>query len=302
MRIVVTGREGQVVRSLVERASSNPSIEIIALGRPELDLADVASIAPAIVRARPNVVVSAAAYTAVDKAEDEPELAFRINEEGAGEVARAARMADASVIHLSTDYVFSGDHIAPYSEGMPTEPKSIYGASKLGGERAVADANPRHLIMRTAWVYSPFGDNFVKTMLKLAETRDRLMVVDDQRGNPTSALDIADAVLAVANRWRTGSGEPFGRYHFAGTGETTWCGFAREILATSSDFRGPSAEVKPIASREYPTRVERPRNSRLDSSRFALDFGFRAPPWRESVRTVVHRLLSSDRVGRQDLQ
>lgn len=292
MRIVITGRDGQVARSLLERAPHEPSLEIVTLGRPEIDLAEAGSVAPAIARIRPDVVVSAAAYTAVDQAEDEPERAFAVNEKGAREVARAARATGAPVIHLSTDYVFSGDHKEPYTEDMPTGPKSVYGASKLAGETAVAEASPDHLILRTAWVYSPFGKNFVKTMLKLAETRDKLTIVDDQRGNPTSAFDIADAILAIVARWKERGSQPFGLYHFAGKGDTTWCGLAREVFAASREVGGPFAEVAPITTEQYPTKAARPRNSRLDARRFAADFGFHAPDWRVSTREVTRRLVA----------
>lgn len=293
MRLVVTGREGQVVRSLLERACGQDSMEILALGRPDLDLAEPASIASAIEGARPDVVISAAAYTAVDKAEDEPERAFAVNEKGAGAVAEAAWKAGAPVIHLSTDYVFSGDHDGPYSETMPTGPRGVYGASKLAGEAAVAAANPDHVILRTAWVYSPFGRNFVKTMLALAETRDQVNVVDDQCGNPTSAHDIADAILAVVARWRSGGRRPRGVYHFAGAGDTTWCGFARYVFEVSRGLDGPFADVKAITTDQFPTRAVRPKNSRLDCSRFAADFGVSAPAWRDSTQQVVRRLLAA---------
>jgi dTDP-4-dehydrorhamnose reductase len=290
MRIVVTGREGQVVRSLIERTSSDPSLEVVALGRPELDLTDPASITSAIVAARPDIVVSAAAYTAVDQAEDEPDLAFLINEKGAGAVAHAARLAGAPVIHLSTDYVFSGETDEPYSEASETGPRSVYGASKLAGEAAVREANPDHLILRTAWVYSPFAKNFVKTMLKLAETRDQLNVVDDQHGNPTSALDIADAILAIIGRWTMRGNRSKDVYHFAGAGEATWCSFARHIFRTSRELGGPFAEAAAITTSQYPTKANRPKNSRLDCSRFASDLGHRPREWQASTEAVVRRL------------
>ena len=205
MRILVTGRQGQVVSSLIEAAAGRPRLEIIAAGRPELDLADPASVHAAIQAARPDIVVSAAAYTAVDQAEDEPEIAAAINERGAGAVAAAAAGIGAPVIHLSTDYVFSGGGERPYREDDPAAPIGVYGATKLAGERAVAAANPRHLILRTAWVYSVYGKNFVKTMLRLAADRDSLSVVADQWGNPTSAHDIADAIRRRATAKRCGA-------------------------------------------------------------------------------------------------
>ncbi|CAN7470950.1 dTDP-4-dehydrorhamnose reductase [Phyllobacterium sp. LjRoot231] len=292
MRIVVTGREGQVVRSLTERAVHHSSIELIALGRPELDLARPETIVDAIHAARPDLVVSAAAYTAVDQAEDEPELAQAINAIGAGAVAQAAAEMGAPVIHLSTDYVFSGEGEKPYVETDPTGPRSAYGRSKLDGELAVGAANSRHLILRTAWVYSPFGKNFVKTMLTLAENRDTVSVVSDQWGNPTSALDIADGILHVADRLRTDSAfDAFGIYHLAGTGNTNWSSFAREIFAASSQRGGPKAEVKDILTAEYPTKAMRPLNSRLSTDRFFGVFDWRAPKWNVSLASVIDKLV-----------
>ncbi|CCV12493.1 dTDP-4-dehydrorhamnose reductase [Mesorhizobium sp. STM 4661] len=292
MRLVVTGRDGQVVRSLVERAHAHTEFEVIALGRPELDLAKPETIAPALAIARPDLVVSAAAYTAVDHAEDEPDLAFAVNGAGAGHVAEAAAGLGVPVIHLSTDYVFDGSGEGAYSEDDEPAPRNVYGASKLAGEQAVAKANPRHLILRTAWVYSPFGRNFVKTMLKLAADRDEIAVVADQWGNPTSALDIADALLHSAAMLRGNKGfASFGVYHLAGTGETNWSGFARHILDTSQAFGGPYARVRDIATVDYPTKAQRPRNSRLATQKFATAFGWVAPGWRESTEEVERCLL-----------
>jgi dTDP-4-dehydrorhamnose reductase len=293
MRIVVTGREGQVVRSLIERAALQPSIELIALGRPGFDLARPETVSEAIHTAKPDLVVSAAAYTAVDLAEDEPELAHAINAVGAGIVSQAATAIGAPVIHLSTDYVFSGEGERPYTETDPTGPRSVYGQSKLDGEMAVAAANARHLILRTAWVYSPFGKNFVKTMLKLAESRDTVSVVSDQWGNPTSALDIADGILRVADRLRTDAAfDTFGIYHLAGTGDTNWSSFAREIFAASSKKGGPHAEVMDILTVEYPTKAARPLNSRLSTGKFFDVFDWRAPEWNASLAPVIDKLVS----------
>jgi dTDP-4-dehydrorhamnose reductase len=293
MRIVVTGKEGQVVRSLIERAASYPDIEVIALGRPELDLSDTSTIAGAISAAAPDIVVSAAAYTAVDQAEDDPDLAHAINVTGAGAVARAASKLGIPVFHLSTDYVFSGDGVEPYSETDKTGPQGVYGQTKLDGEFAVIKANPRHVILRTAWVYSPFGKNFVKTMLRLAESRDSVSVVSDQWGNPTSALDIADAIIEVAKRLDADSSfAGYGIYHVAGTGSINWSGFARAIFASSRQYGGPFAEVIDIVSADYPTKAKRPFNSRLSTDAFFNAFGWRAPDWRISTDATVARLLS----------
>lgn len=292
MRIAVTGRNGQVVRSLLERARELPDLTVIPLGRPELDLARPEGIGAAIAAARPDIVVSAAAYTAVDQAEDEPELARAVNETGAGAVAAAAAASGAPVIHLSTDYVFAGDADRPYVETDPTVPQSVYGRTKLAGEGAVAATNPRHVILRTAWVYSPFGKNFVKTMLRLAAERDVVRVVADQFGNPTSALDVADGILAIAPQLAGGASAPmFGVFHLAGTGTTNWAGFAMHIFDASRAVGGPSATVEEIATSDFTTKARRPANSRLSTNRLHDVFNWRPPDWRVSCRTVVRTLV-----------
>jgi dTDP-4-dehydrorhamnose reductase len=294
MRIVVTGREGQVVRSLVERGSA-AGHDIVAVGRPQLDLAgNAAAIAEAIASAAPDVIVSAAAYTAVDKAEHERELAFAINEEGAGAVARCARELDVPLIHLSTDYVFDGLKQSPYVESDESGPTGVYGATKLAGERAVLAEQPNCAILRTAWVYSPFGANFVKTMLRLAGDRDEIAVVADQRGNPTSALDIADGILSVASTLaRDDRSELRGVFHMTAAGEASWADFAEAIFAVSRDLGGPSATVKAIRTEDYPTPAKRPPNSRLDSTKLEQVHGVRLPEWRSSLPGVVKRLVET---------
>ncbi|WP_226622859.1 dTDP-4-dehydrorhamnose reductase [Brucella anthropi] len=292
MKILVTGREGQVVQSLLEKASQRPDLEVIALGRPELDLTKLDTVRSAIETIKPDLVVSAAAYTAVDLAEDERELVFAANATGAEAVAEAAKTCGVPVIHLSTDYVFAGDNDRPYVETDPTGPRSVYGSSKLEGERLVAQANPQHIILRTAWVYSPFGKNFVKTMLKLAETRDALSVVSDQWGNPTSALDIADAIIQVADHLAAVADfSAYGVYHLVGTGDTNWSGFARAIFSESARLGGPTATVTDIATAEYPTKAARPANSCLSTAKFQQVFNWSAPHWQSSLRDVVSRLV-----------
>lgn len=295
MRIAVTGRSGQVATSLAERARNHPDVEIVLVGRPELDLCEPATILPALEAARPDLVVSAAAYTAVDQAEDEKERAFSINAAGAGHVAAASAELGVPVVHLSTDYVFDGCGSEPYAESDATGPRSVYGASKLEGEALVAKANPRHLILRTAWVYSPFGRNFVRTMLSLAAQRDEINVVADQWGNPTSALDIADGILLASRAVSDAPADAssWGTYHFVGGGETNWSGLARHALETSRALGGPFATVRDIATEDYPTKAQRPRNSRLSTTRFAASFGWMPPDWRSSVETVVRRLLEA---------
>lgn len=295
MRILVTGRDGQVARSLAERGGAQ---ELVFVGRPELDLADPASIERMVAVVAPDLIVSAAAYTAVDRAEDEPELAMAVNGEGPGVLARAAVRIGAPVIHLSTDYVFDGSLDRPWREDDPVAPLGVYGATKLAGEQAVAASGATYAILRTAWVYGPFGSNFVRTMLRLAETRGELGVVEDQIGCPTSALDIADAVLAVVDAWRT---EPRrgadAIYHFAGTGEASWADFARTIFAESAKRSGPVADVKGIPTSAWPTKARRPANSRLDSRHFVTTFGHPARPWREALSEVMDRLLPSPKTA-----
>lgn len=293
MRIVVTGGpEGQVLQSLVEQGEA-AGHEIVALGRPQLDLAgDPESISAAVAASEPEAVVSAASYTAVDKAESEAELAFAINARGAGAIARAAGALGVPLVHLSTDYVFSGLKPSPYNEEDPTDPVSVYGASKLAGEEAVLAQHSRAAILRTAWVYSPFGANFVKTMLRLARDRDEVSVIADQHGNPTGALDIADTILEILPKLGTSSDPRLGGvFHMTGQGETTWAGFAEAIFAASRAHGGPSASVRPIGTSEYPTPAKRPGNSRLDNSKLAETYGLRLPQWQCSLERVIARLV-----------
>jgi len=291
MRIAVTGKVGQVVTSLMERATA-AGHEMIALGRPELDLADAASVSRAIQAAAPDAIVSAAAYTAVDKAEGEAALAHQVNAQGARAVAQAAASLGIPLIHISTDYVFSGDLDRPYRETDPTGPTGVYGASKLAGEGAVLEVYPQgSAVLRVAWVYSPFGGNFVKTMIRLAGDRDEISVVSDQLGNPTSALDIADGILKVIGNLAS-SHDPMlrGVFHMTAKGEATWADLAEEVFVLSAACGGPSAVVKRIPSSAYPTPARRPPNSRLDCHALAKVHGVELPEWRSSLKTVVHRL------------
>lgn len=294
MRILVTGREGQVASCLVEAAAADPSVEIVTIGRPGFDLARPETLCGPVARLRPDILVSAAAFTAVDRAEDEPDAAMAVNGVAPGVLAGEAAALDIPIIHLSTDYVFSGDKADPYVETDPTGPTGVYGASKLVGEKAVAAANPRHLILRTAWVYSVYGANFVKTMLRLAETRDEIGVVSDQWGNPTSAHDIADGILRIAKRLDTDWDiDGWGTYHLAAAGDTSWAGFARHILDTSGRQGGPHARVRDIATADYPTKARRPANSRLDTAKLTAAVGWTCRDWRGAAADVVTRLLAA---------
>ena len=294
MKVLITGRDGQVARSLLAKAAGW-RLDLVPAGRADADLAQPGSIGRLIGAVVPDVVVNAAAYTAVDQAEDEPELVQRINADAAGEAAAAAREVGAAIIQLSTDYVFDGEGQGPYAENASPNPLNAYGRSKLAGEQQVRAANPDHLILRTAWVYSPFGRNFVTTIMAAAKSRAVLNVVDDQVGNPTSALDLADAILTVVDRWRIGASPRLARtYHLAGTGETSWCGLAEQIMSHCRALGIAAADVMPISSEDWPTKARRPRNSTLDSAQFARDFEFAMPDWRQSIRDTVDRLARAD--------
>lgn len=290
MRIVVTGKTGQVVTALIERAGK---VEILPVGRPELDLACPETAGALLAAAKPDAIISAAAYTAVDTAETEPELVHRINADAPGHLAAVAADIGIPIIHLSTDYVFDGRKTLPYVETDATGPLGVYGKSKLAGERAVVARTPNHAILRTAWIYSPFGGNFLKTMLRLAAERRELRVVSDQLGNPTSALDIADALLAIARNLVEMPEETAlrGTFHLAATGEASWADFAREIMIASAEVGGPTARVTAIGTVDFPTPARRPANSRLSSARLAEVHGVVLPGWPNSMREVVARVV-----------
>jgi dTDP-4-dehydrorhamnose reductase len=294
VRIIVTGREGQVARALVERGRS-AGVEVVCLARPDVDLTEPDLVARAIEATRGDVVINAAAYTAVDQAEAEPDLAMRVNGEGARAVAAAAARTGRPVVQISTDYVFDGALDRPYREDDPVGPVGVYGRTKLAGETAVAAANARHVIARTAWVYSPFGRNFLKTMLRLGLTRDEVGVVADQWGAPTSALDIADALIAMARRLVA---EPrdaslYGTFHATGSVYTSWAGFAAAIFAQAAMLGRKPVAVTPISTAQYPTPAARPANSRLDAGKLHRVYGLALPEWRSSAQDCVKRLILS---------
>ena len=297
MRIFVIGAEGQVARSLREAGSARPQFTLGFGTRPEVDLARPETLAPAIEAFRPDIVINPAAYTAVDRAEAEPDVAFAVNRDGAGALAASAARVGAPIIHLSTDYVFDGAKATPYLETDPPAPPGVYGRSKLAGEQAVAAANPRSMILRTAWVYSPFGSNFVRTMLRLASERAMLRVVDDQIGQPPYAPDLAAAILAIAARiagegWRREFG---GVTHIAGATKVSWCEFARAIVAGSAARGGSAPQVEAITTAEYPTAAPRPANSRLDTRRLSGLFDLALPPLDTSLATCLDRLIGAPR-------
>ena len=291
MRIAVTGSRGQVAASLIER--KGPELEIVSLARPKFDLEDREAVIAGIIGARPDVVINAAAYTAVDKAEREEAVAARVNGEGAGHTAEAAARLGVPLLHVSTDYVFDGALDRPYHEGDRTGPAGAYGRSKLIGEKLVAERCPDSVVLRTAWVYSPFGANFVRTMLRLNETREEVGVVDDQLGNPTSALDIADALITVAARVRGDSSKALrGIFHMTGSGEASWADFAEAVFCEAAARGRRLTRVKRITTAEYLTPARRPANSRLDNEKLRRVYGLSLPDWRTSLAACCARLIS----------
>ncbi|MDR6192722.1 dTDP-4-dehydrorhamnose reductase [Agrobacterium pusense] len=292
MRIVVTGCQGQVASSLVKRGELHQDMEIVTLGRPVIDFADTGLIMDAIVALKPDAIISAAAYTAVDRAESEPDLAERINSVAPREIGRAAAECNVPVIHLSTDYVFDGTKPSPYVESDPTSPLGVYGCSKRKGELAIAEATDNHVILRTAWVYSPFGHNFLKTMLRIAATKERIDVVDDQIGNPTSALDLAEGIISIARSMvERPEAEMRGLFHLVGTGHASWADFAEHILSVSKDEGGPFARIGRIRTIDYPTPAKRPTNSRLSCQKLADIYGICMPDWKVSSADLISKIL-----------
>lgn len=293
-RYLVTGREGQVVRSLIECCAGRDDIDLVAVGRPELDLSQPETLAAVMDSLKPDLIISAAAYTAVDQAETEEAHALGVNADGPGELARLAATRNVPMVHLSTDYVFDGLNDRPYVETDPVAPIGVYGRTKLEGERRIQAASENVAILRTAWVYSPFGKNFAKTMLRVADRQDSLNVVDDQIGNPTSALDIADGILAVAANLLVSRDVALrGVFHMTASGEASWADFAREIFAVSAVEGGPSAEIDPIPTSAYPTPARRPANSRLRCSKLEVQHGICLPDWRRSTQKIIKRLVQT---------
>lgn len=289
MRLLVFGAAGQVGREISDLATAR-GLDLIALDRTHLDVCDPVAVARALEAHRPDVLINAAAYTAVDKAESEPELATRANAFAPGHMADRCARYGTPFIHISTDYVFNGTKPTAYVESDPVAPLGVYGRTKAAGEAAVRAATERHVIVRTSWVYGAHGHNFLKTMLRLAGEREKLSVVADQRGCPTATRDLAEALLAAAEAAAKGDAR-WGTYHFAGSGATTWHGFASAIVAAAARHTGRAPEVAPITTAEYPTPAKRPRNSELASDLFQRTFGYRAAPWSQRVVEVVDQLL-----------
>jgi dTDP-4-dehydrorhamnose reductase len=287
--ILLTGGDGQVGTELRRLAPAH--WRIAAPDEQELDLTDPDAIAAAVASGDWSAVINAAAYTAVDKAESAVTLAWRVNALGPAALAEATAKAGIPLVHISTDYVFDGGKPGYYVEGDPVGPMGVYGASKEGGEQAVRTGNPRHVIVRTAWLVSPHGSNFVKTMLRLGADRPVLRVVDDQRGCPTSAGDLAEALITITERLVSDAEAPCGDYHFVNAGEATWCEFARTIFEFGRSFDHPTPTVEGITTADYPTPARRPANSRLSTDKIRRDFGVEPRPWREAIEEIVAQLL-----------
>jgi dTDP-4-dehydrorhamnose reductase len=299
LKIVIVGRNGQLAWEANQRFQGLG--QIICVGRPELDLLDINGARQEIRRIKPAIIVNAAAYTAVDQAESEPEAAMKINSEAPAAMAKEAKHLGALFITYSTDYVFNGTSAAPYSETDVTVPLNVYGASKLSGERAVEAVGGNHLIFRTSWVYGGRGKNFLKTILRLAAERPELRIVDDQVGAPTWSRDLADATRKIIEQLASQSssakaslgealGDRRGIYHMTAAGSVSWYGFAAAILEETAKrgvSKGTLAKLVPIPSSEYPTPAARPHSSRLCNDKLKNVFGVTLPPWRESLAAVM---------------
>lgn len=290
MRALVFGSTGQVAREL-RHAAGELGIEASFLDRAAADFSDPEACAAAVRAASVDVVVNAAAYTAVDRAEDEPELAERINGTTPGSIAAACAEKGVPFLHVSTDYVFDGAPGRAWREDDPTGPLGAYGRSKLSGEQAVVAACPDHVVLRTAWVFSAHGSNFVKTMLKFGKERPELRVVGDQEGCPTSATDIAGALWTIAGDWSRGRGRA-GIFHYAGAPAITWAGFAEAVFARTGWMEKPTVTV--ISTADWPTRAVRPANSVLDCSAIAAAYGIAQPDWRLALDEVIEELGEAD--------
>ncbi len=287
MRILIFGRNGQVASALIDESShahSKDQHQVTACGRNDVNLLDPGAAASAINHYHPDIIINAAAYTAVDKAEDEQAAASQLNETAPGEMAQAAKKSGGKFIHLSTDYVFDGRQPDPYSENDEANPINTYGRTKLAGERAIMDANPDSVILRTSWIFSEFGGNFVKTMLRLSETHKALKVVNDQIGGPTGARDIAKAILTIAAKLKSdGKG---GIYHYQGAPTVSWAEFAASIFSVAKR----DITVTGIATADYPTTANRPQNTILNCTRIEEDFAISQPDWRARLEQVIEAL------------
>lgn len=290
MRVLITGARGQVGYELLRLAPDG--FDVVGLGSAELDIADASAVVREVSRLQPQLIVNAAAYTAVDKAESEPERAYAVNRDGPENLGLVAEQLGIPVLHISTDYVFAGDATQPYREGDPTGPTGVYGASKLAGEQALADACARHLILRTSWVFGVHGNNFVKTMLRLGREREQLTVVADQQGCPTSAASIAWALWALVEQYRREGKLRWALYHYSGTPACSWHAFAVEIFrqAQQAGLLARQPVVHAITTAQYPTPARRPAWSVLDGSLLRQAHGIESADWRVELAAVLAEL------------
>ncbi|PMZ86915.1 MULTISPECIES: dTDP-4-dehydrorhamnose reductase [unclassified Pseudomonas] len=286
MKILINGRHGQVSHELQQRLGAVG--ELVVLGRDQLDLAQPDQIRHQVQNIRPDLIINAAAHTAVDLAESEPQSAFAINAVAPGILAEEALALDIPLIHYSTDYVFDGMKAGPYNEDDTPNPLGVYGKSKLAGEQAIRDVQGQYLILRTSWVYSTHGRNFLLTMQRLLQEKPELRVVADQIGAPTWAGTIANSTLALIQRWQTSQVTNWGTYHLSAQGETSWFGFAQAIGEALRQQGKPCADLLPIPSSDYPTPAARPLNSRLDCSRLQRDWGVSQPDWQTALRECLN--------------
>lgn len=288
MKLLITGCSGQVGSCLVQRLVAMPEIEFLALDRQELDITDEVAVIDLVSSYQPDVIINAAAHTAVDKAEEEVELSYAINRDGPANLAKAADKVGAAMLHISTDYVFAGNKDGEYLESDETGPQGVYGESKLAGEIAVAQACDRHIILRTAWVFSEYGGNFVKSMLRLAKSRDTLGIVADQFGGPTYAGDIANALLQIALATAKENNTCYGIYHYSGIPHVSWFDFANAIFAEAKQQGEVITEmtVNPITTADYPTPAKRPANSKLNNDKILTQFGIKASDWQLALKNL----------------
>lgn len=292
-KILLTGVNGQVGHALKSALSD---FEVYGLARNALNLQDSQQIETVISTIKPDLIINPAAYTAVDKAESEQDLAFQVNAEAPAAMARAAKKVDAAIIHFSTDYVYDGDKALPYVETDAVNPKGVYGQSKLAGEQSIIEAGTPHLIFRTSWVYSDYGHNFLKTILRLAVEREALNIVADQFGAPTSSLSIANAIRAVINQWNPENPQQSGVFHMTNTGKTSWHGFASAFIAIYQQTSKQPAlkltldKLHAISASDYPTPAARPANSCLDNQKLFDTFGVQLPSWQAALKEVMQRI------------
>jgi len=294
--IAIIGRNGQLGWELVRQGDSL-GLKMLALDLPEIDVTRSESIAGCLAPGAVQLVVNAAAYTAVDRAETEKKRAFEVNRDGPANLAVFCALAGIPLIHISTDYVFDGCRAGAYREDDPVSPIGVYGQSKAAGEAEVRRKCSAHLIVRTAWLYGVHGHNFVKTMLRLRREKKTIRVVDDQTGCPTYAADLARAILSMADHTLAGKKTRWGTYHYCGAGSVTWCGFAKAVFEIAAKYEASAAAtVIPITSAEYPTPVKRPANSVLDCSKIEKQFGIRPRPWIDSLAEMIDALYATHRI------